>query len=369
MSLTEKSVTGIFLISVIILIRLFMLDKIPKRTFVILWFVSIIHLLLPFSIPFRLSIYSIFNVNKNVFSSLGFLTQNDTALSILDLKVLLYGKESFFPFLKNLPPWFSWVWIAGSIICALFFLYSYFYFIIKSGSSIVMSKKETETIINFNTLRRNIEIRISDTIDVPLTYGVFNPIIIIPAYYDLRNNQDIRYVLYHEYIHIKNFDSAIKIIAAIAVLVHWFNPFVWVLYILLSRDIELSCDEAVIKYFGEESKTEYANTLIKMEEIKSSFVPVCNFFNKSLIEQRILSIMRIKKKSKIIIIFSCLLVLGVSFLFATSEKKSLNITHSKPRVYMINGNGEVNGHDINDLPEKIKGRKIISITRIKNNSK
>ena len=202
-----------------------------------------------------------------------------------------------------------------------------------------------------------------------MTYGVFNPIIIIPAYYDLRNNQDIRYVLYHEYIHIKNFDSAIKIIAAIAVLVHWFNPFVWVLYILLSRDIELSCDEAVIKYFGEESKTEYANTLIKMEEIKSSFVPVCNFFNKSLIEQRILSIMRIKKKSKIIIIFSCLLVLGVSFLFATSEKKSLNITHSKPRVYMINGNGEVNGHDINDLPEKIKGRKIISITRIKNNSK
>lgn len=78
MSLMEKSVTGIFLISVIILIRLFMPDKIPKRTFVILWLVSIIHLLLPFSIPFRLSIYSIFNINKNVFSSLGFLTQNDT---------------------------------------------------------------------------------------------------------------------------------------------------------------------------------------------------------------------------------------------------------------------------------------------------
>lgn len=147
-----------------------------------------------------------------------------------------------------------------------------------------MSKKETETIINFNTLRRNIEIRISDTIDVPLTYRIFNPIIIILEHYNLKNNQDALYIAYHEYIHIKNFDSAIKIIAAIAVLVHWFNPFVWGLYILRSRDIELSCDEAVIKYFGEKSKTEYANALIKIEEIKSSFVPVCNFFNKSLIE-------------------------------------------------------------------------------------
>ncbi|UTC67387.1 MULTISPECIES: M56 family metallopeptidase [unclassified Treponema] len=368
MILMEKSITGIFLIFVIMLIRLFMPDKIPKRTFVILWFISIIHLLLPFSIPFRFSIYSVFNSNKNILSALSFLTQNDSVLSISDLKMLLYEKESIFPFFKNLPPWFIWVWIAGSLICALFFLHSYLRFIIKSRSSMVLSQKETEAILNFDTLRRKIKILISDKIDIPLTYGLFNPVIIIPEHYNLINDKDIRYIAYHEYVHIKNFDSAIKIIATISVAVHWFNPFVWILYILLSRDIELSCDESVIKYFGRKSKKEYANALIRMEEIKSSFIPVCNFFNKSLIEKRILSIMRIKKKSKIITVFSCLLVLSVSFLFAASEKKSFKTAGSKPRVYMINGNGEITSYDIKNLPGKIKERKIISVIKIDKNN-
>ena len=58
--------------------------------------------------------------------------------------------------------------------------------------------------------------------------------------------------------------------------VHWFNPLVWVMYILANRDIELSCDEAVVRLFGENAKTDYAQALISMEETRSGLTPLCN---------------------------------------------------------------------------------------------
>lgn len=71
-----------------------------------------------------------------------------------------------------------------------------------------------------------------------------------------------------------------KCLLAASLCVHWFNPLVWVMYVLANRDIEISFDEAVVKTFGETTKAAYALSLISLEEKKSRLNPLCNNFSK-----------------------------------------------------------------------------------------
>ena len=130
----------------------------------------------------------------------------------------------------------------------------------------------------------------------------------------------------HEYVHIRRLDMLTKLIMIAAVCIHWFNPLVWVMYILFNRDLELSCDETVVRRFGMDIKSVYATALISMEEKKSGLTPLCNSFSKNAIEERIRAIMKIKKTSKFAVIISAVLVICVTGGFATSasslEKKT-----------------------------------------------
>ena len=67
------------------------------------------------------------------------------------------------------------------------------------------------------------------------------------------------------------FDAVTRLVLTVALCVHWFSPAVWIMYVLANRDIELSCDEAVIRKFGERTKSAYAMALIRMEEARNSF--------------------------------------------------------------------------------------------------
>ena len=110
---------------------------------------------------------------------------------------------------------------------------------------------------------------------------------------DWKNEKQLQYVLSHEYVHIYRYDTVTKLIATLALCIHWFNPFVWVMYILFNRDIELACDESVIRQFGEKSKSAYSLMLINMEATKSGLLPFCNNFSKNAIEERITAVMKI----------------------------------------------------------------------------
>ena len=97
-----------------------------------------------------------------------------------------------------------------------------------------------------------------------LTYGVFHPVILMPKQTDWKNINQLRYIFSHEYVHIYRFDTIAKLIATYALCIHWFNPLVWVMYILFNRDIELACDESVIRQFGDKSKSAYSLMLISI---------------------------------------------------------------------------------------------------------
>lgn len=112
-----------------------------------------------------------------------------------------------------------------------------------------------------HNLKRKLSIRQSDLISAPLTFGVWHPVILMPKKTDWENEDTLCYVLEHEFIHIRRLDTVTKFLLITTVCIHWFNPLVWIMYFLANRDIELSCDEAVIHHFGGTSRASYAKAL------------------------------------------------------------------------------------------------------------
>ena len=137
-----------------------------------------------------------------------------------------------------------------------------------------------------------------------------------------KNTKQLLYVLSHEYVHICHLDILRKIIATVVLCIHWFNPMVWVMYILFNRDVELICDECVVRKFGEKSKAVYSLILINMEEKQSGLLPFCNNFSKNAIEERITAIMKMKKATILSFAAACLIVGGIVTTFATSSQAS-----------------------------------------------
>ena len=151
-----------------------------------------------------------------------------------------------------------------------------------------------------------------------MTYGVIHPVILLPKTTVWNNEETLHYVLAHELVHIKRFDIITKVVLAAALCIHWFNPLVWVMYVLANRDIELSCDETVIRQFGENTRAAYAKVLISMEETRSGFIPLCNNFSRNAIEERITAIMKTRKTTVVSLVLAAVIVAGTTSVFAPS---------------------------------------------------
>ena len=294
MNLLQMSFSGAAFITAVVIIRAVAINKLPKKTFLVLWELVILRLLIPFSIPSMFSIYTL--VTHSISSTR--LPEAGTDYNIPTMQGLFVTTQG-----AEQPPadisssvsmWFI-VWCAGIILIALFFVISYLRCLIEFRTALPVHNHYVEKWLAKRPLKRPILVKQSDRISAPLTYGIFRPVILMPKKMDWKNEKQLQYVLSHEYVHIYRYDTVTKLIATLALCIHWFNPFVWVMYILFNRDIELACDESVIRQFGEKSKSAYSLMLISMEATKSGLLPFCNSFSKNAIEERITAIMKTKK--------------------------------------------------------------------------
>ena len=318
MSLLQMSFLGTVIILLIVVLRAVLINRLPKKTFLILWWIALIRLLVPFSIK---SVTSIYSLLQSIYSDINPVrtAQTTTFLPIHgnmpetanELSEVMLQRTETISIL-------SVIWLAGLLLCFGFFAVSYikcyreFRFSLPVENDILEAWKEK------HPLKRSLSIRQTETIAAPLSYGVIRPVILMPKNTEWKNIYQLRYVLEHEYVHIRRLDMLTKLIMIAAVCIHWFNPLVWVMYILFNRDLELSCDETVVRRFGMDIKSVYATALISMEEKKSGLTPLCNSFSKNAIEERIRAIMKIKKTSKFAVMISAVLVIGVTGGFATS---------------------------------------------------
>ena len=321
MNLLQMSFSGAAFIIAVVIIRAVAINKLPKKTFLVLWELVMLRLLIPFSIPSMFSIYTL--VTHSISSTT--LPETEAGFNFPAIQgqfVTTRGMEQ--PATDIASSVFVWciVWCAGMILSALFFAVSYLRCLIEFRTALPVRNHDIEKWLEEHPLKRPISVRQSDRISAPLTYGVFRPVILMPKQMDWKNETQLQYVLSHEYVHIYRYDTVTKLIATLALCIHWFNPFVWVMYVLFNRDIELACDESVIRQFGEKSKSAYSLMLINMEATKSGLLPFCNNFSKNAIEERITAVMKIKKTSLLAICIAAILIVGVTTTFATSAAGS-----------------------------------------------
>ncbi|HEX3077378.1 MAG TPA: M56 family metallopeptidase, partial [Lachnospiraceae bacterium] len=140
---------------------------------------------------------------------------------------------------------------------------------------------------------------------------------------------------------IRRFDSLWKIVTVIAVSVHWFNPFVWIMYILFNRDLEIACDEKVISILGENEKQAYALTLISMAEQKLGLPMLSNSFGRNAVQERIVSIMRYRKPKLLGFIVTILILVASMNVFASTAPEEYGKDDSKTYITMASTEGSM----------------------------
>lgn len=332
MEILNMSLSAAVLILTIVIIRRLALHRLPKKTFLALWAVALYRLLIPFSVSSRFSIYTLADMLKN-----RFWTANTPSMDTVTPNTRIITEKLTSTLAEVTPVSISPVrvmWLIGLSICALFFLVTHLRCRREYKTALPISNEFVKGWQQDHSIRRRVEIRQSDKIVVPLTYGVFLPVILLPKTTDWTDETKLHYILTHELVHIRRFDTLTKWLLAAALCAHWFNPLVWVMYVLANRDIELSCDESVVRIFGERMKSAYALTLIGLEEKKSRLNPLASNFNKNAIEERIVSIMKMKKNSLMGIFLAFTLVIGMTTIFATNAASAVD-KEQKNKVYNV----------------------------------
>ena len=313
MSFLQMSLTGGVMIAVITLLRALAMNHVPKKTFLALWGAALLRLLVPVSLPSPLSVYSL--LARERAARLPEVTAAVMRLPSVIPAGQAGAQETAAPF----PVW-SIVWIAGVLLCAAFFAVAYCKCRREFRMSLPVENDFTRRWLAEHPLRRRLAIRQSDRVASPLTFGVLRPVILMPKAIDWTDERALAYVLEHEFVHIRRFDALWKLLLIAAACAHWFNPLVWAMYVLANRDLELSCDETVVRRFGG-ARASYARVLIGMEAEKSGFAPLCNHFSRTAIEERITAIMKTKKITVISLLLAAALIAGTVTVFATSEQR------------------------------------------------
>ena len=341
MSLLHMSFAGAVMILAVTVIRALVIYRVPKKTFMVLWGITLARLLIPFSAPSAFSIYTFFGKKEPIISNVG-----DTAVTTLGPAIQegqMTTAPNYISHSEVAVPIWPIIWAIGALICAVVFSITYWKCYKEFQTSLPIDNDFTRNWLSSHHIKRSIQIRQSELVSAPLTFGILRPVILMPKTTDWNDEKTLQYVLEHEFVHIRRFDTITKLILLIALCVHWFNPFVWVMYVLANRDIELSCDETVLHVFGENTKASYARTLIGMEEIKSGITPLCNNFSKNALEERMTAIMKTKKSTVLSIALAVLIVAGTATAFATSAKveddkaNSTTLMAGIEKTYTIDG--------------------------------
>ena len=317
MSLFQMSLGGGVLILFIVVVRALAIHRLPKTTFLILWLIAALRLLLPFSIPLPFNIH----IGLDIFSGIVQELPSGNIGSPLPGKNLPSydaGTAVPNPTTEHIST-FEILWLVGVLLLALYFSISYLRSMRKFRMSIPDNTPYIREWLTTHQITRSIEARSSDLISSPLTYGILHPVILLPKNLDRNDQAALKYVLTHEYVHIRRFDAITKLLFAAVLCIHWFNPLAWVLYVLANRDVELSCDAWVIRMMGAKNRSSYALMLFKMVERRSGMSALYSHFGKNAISERIEAIMKFKKTSIWACILALALIAGATTAFAAAR--------------------------------------------------
>ena len=317
----KMSLTASYVILFVIIVRL-MLKKAPKVISYALWCVVAFRLVVPFSFE---SVLSLLPRNAKTVSILpdiiyrqgpqvgsGIVAVDSTAGNSLPAPAAVEATNPFQTYVGI----GAYIWILGSI--ALF---------VYSLVSVLLLKRRLK---DAQLIERNIYQ--VNNLKTPFVLGMINPRIYLPVGL---SEEEQNYILMHEQTHIQRKDHIIKILAFLIASIHWFNPLVWVAFMLMSTDMELSCDEKVLQAVDEGMKKPYANSLLSLASGRHVLSVSPLAFGEGNVQVRIKKVLNYKKPKFWAMLFSIVIVAVIGIGLAANPKLSASIGGSSYRVKEI----------------------------------
>lgn len=166
------------------------------------------------------------------------------------------------------------------------------------------------------------ELYLADYIPTAFVLGIIRPKIYLPSYL---SPMEQGYIVAHERCHIKRMDHVLRLLAYLALCLHWFNPLVWVAFILSGKDMEMSCDEAVLRMYGTRVRAEYAQSLLRLATGHRSIALTPLAFGEGDTKERVLNMSKWKKPkiwATLIALIACVAVLVACAVNPTGEAES-----------------------------------------------
>ena len=317
LSIINMSISASWIVLTVLLLRI-LLKKAPKWIMVLLWGIVAIRLICPFSIESAISLIpSSETISKAPNAP---RPHFESGVTIIDNQVNDYLGGNYFEGVTRPTGYFvdittilAIVWLVGILVILLYTIISYFR---------VKNKISTAIILRDNIFQ-------SENVVSPFVLGIIKPKIYLPFNMD---DQDMEHVIAHEQAHIHRKDHLWKPFGFLVLTLHWFNPLMWLGYVLLCRDIELACDEKVVKEFNNEQKADYSQALLTCS-VKRRVISACPLaFGEVGVKNRVKSVLSYKKPSFWIIVVAVVASIVVAVCFLTSpvttnqnEKMSLFI--------------------------------------------
>ena len=307
LKIINMSISASWLVLAVLILR-FVLKKAPKWINVLLWGIVAIRLICPFSfestlslipsaetIPLNIGMDTTPTINSGI-SAINnavnpIISQSNTpmagaSVNLLQITIGIY----------------EYIWIFGMIALALYTAISYW-----------RLRRKVDTAVRYKD-----NIFQSENVSFPFVIGIIKPRIYLPF---KMNGQYLEYVVAHEQAHICRKDHWWKPLGFLLLMIHWFNPLMWLAYVLLCRDIELACDEKVIKELGNEQRGDYTQALVACS-VNRRMIAACPLaFGEVSVKERVKSVMNYKKPAFWVIIISVIVCVGVAVCFLTNPKQ------------------------------------------------
>ena len=216
------------------------------------------------------------------------------------------------------------IYFAGCILLLLYGLISYLLFQKKLREGVSGEKRTSEEKIRTDYGKR-CKVVVAEGVRDPFVSGVFRPVIYLPQGLS-KKQQEL--VIAHEMVHIARWDYLIKPASFIGVCIHWFNPLVWVAFHFMEKDMELSCDEAVLKKTGYENRKAYVDTLLYLSGERIEVGCLIAFGEKS-VKTRIKNVVRLKETKSWVMVILAVGVFAVAALLLVNGKWNLAVSEGE----------------------------------------
>ena len=312
LKIVNMSISASWLVLVVLIPR-FVLKKAPKWVNILLWGIVAIRLICPFSFESALSLIpSAETFPKKIISGPSFDVQS--GITPVDNRINDYLGDRYFEGVtvpanncNNIMTILTIVWTIGILLLVAYTVISYW-----------RLRRKVDTAVRYKD-----NIFQSENVKSPFVLGIIKPRIYLPFN---MNGQDLEHVVAHEQAHIHRKDHWWKPFGFLLLTIHWFNPLVWLAYVLLCRDIELACDERVIKELGNEQRADYTQALVACS-VNRRMIAACPLaFGEVGVKDRVKSVMNYKKPAFWGVVLAVIVCVFVAVCFLTNPVTKNNGT-------------------------------------------